>query len=364
MANSFFPSRTITIYMARMFLVRTISVLGALVLILQTLDLLGESGNVLAYAGNGGGQLWTYISLRAPQIVAFVLPFSVLLGTLITLATMNQNSEIVSMKGAGLSAHQILAPLFAASMLVAAVSFVFNDRIVSRATATLTRWQKAEYGPLPSDRKGQTNIWVRDGDDLIHAETVTGKGPSTILTDVTVYDREGGSLMTILHGARAVQSGEGWQLEEARTFNVARGTVQTSDRVAIGKGVRPDQFTLADVNADDLSLHGLYNAIQDLKAAGRPTGELEAGWWHKIAKPLSSMLMPLLGAVAGFGIARSGRLFVRAAIGMGLGFAYFVGDNFGLAMGSLGAYPPLLAAWGPFFLFLLIGEMVLIQTEE
>lgn len=364
MANSFFPSRTITIYMARMFLVRSLSVMGALVLILQTLDLLGESGNIMAHTGNGGGQLWTYISLRAPQIVAFVLPFSVLLGTLITLATMNQNSEIVSMKGAGLSAHQILAPLFAASMLVAAVSFVFNDRIVSRATATLTRWQKADYGPLPSDRKGQTNIWVRDGDDLIHAETVTGRGASTTLNDVTVYDREGGSLMRIIHGARAAQSGAEWQLEAASTFDVARGTRETSDRLAIGKGVRPDQFTLANVNADDLSLHGLYTAIQDLKAAGRPTSELEAGWWHKIAKPLSSMLMPLLGAVAGFGIARSGRLFVRAAVGMGLGFAYFVADNFGLAMGSLGAYPPLLAAWGPFFLFLLIGESVLIQTEE
>ena len=55
---------------------------------------------------------------------------------------------------------------------------------------------------------------------------------------------------------------------------------------------------------------------------------------------------------------------MRAVIGMALGFAYFVADNFGLAMGNLGAYPPLLAAWGPFFLFLLIGEAVLIQTEE
>jgi lipopolysaccharide export system permease protein len=51
-------------------------------------------------------------------------------------------------------------------------------------------------------------------------------------------------------------------------------------------------------------------------------------------------------------------------IGMALGFAYFVADNFGLAMGNLGAYPPLLAAWGPFMLFLLIGEAVLIRTEE
>ena len=74
--------------------------------------------------------------------------------------------------------------------------------------------------------------------------------------------------------------------------------------------------------------------------------------------------MPLLGAVAAFGIARSGKLFIRAVIGMGLGFAYFVADNFALAMGDLGAYPPLLAAWAPFFLFLLIGETVLIRTEE
>jgi lipopolysaccharide export system permease protein len=51
-------------------------------------------------------------------------------------------------------------------------------------------------------------------------------------------------------------------------------------------------------------------------------------------------------------------------IGMGLGFFYFVADNFALAMGNLGAYPPFLAAWAPFLLFLLIGEAVLIRTEE
>ena len=44
--------------------------------------------------------------------------------------------------------------------------------------------------------------------------------------------------------------------------------------------------------------------------------------------------------------------------------AHFRSDNFALAMGNIGAYPPLLAAWAPFFLFLLIGEAVLIRTEE
>jgi len=49
---------------------------------------------------------------------------------------------------------------------------------------------------------------------------------------------------------------------------------------------------------------------------------------------------------------------------MALGFAYFVVDNFALAMGNFGAYPPILAAWAPFALFLLVGETVLVRTEE
>lgn len=364
MSNSFFPSRTISWYMARMFLLRSLAVLFALTLVLQTLDLLGESGNVLGYKGNGSAQLWTYFFLRLPQIIAFLLPFSILLGTLITLATLNQNSEVISMKAAGLSAHQVLAPLIVAAFGVSILSFAFNDRIVSRASATLDRWQRAEYGPIPIDRKSQSNVWVRDGDHLIHAASVTGRGPDTRLFDVTIYNRKGGSLLAIVRAPQAQPKARAWMLTDANRFDVARGTQTRLGNVQAGSGVRPDQFTLSKVDADGLSFQGLWKAISDLRDAGRPTGTLEAGLWHKIAGPLSAILMPLLGAVAAFGIARSGRLFVRAVIGMGLGFAYFVADNFGLAMGNLGAYPPLLAAWGPFLLFLFIGEAVLIQTEE
>ncbi len=350
--------------MARMFLLRSLAVLFALALVLQTLDLLGESGNVLAHKGNGSAELWTYLSLRLPQIIAFLLPFSILLGTLITLATLNQNSEVISMKAAGLSAHQVLAPLIVAAFGVALVSFAFNDRIVSRASATLDRWQRAEYGPIPMDQRSQSNVWVRDGDHLIHVGTVTGRGGATRLLDVTIYNRAGGSLLAIVRAPRAIPQSGGWSLIGANRFDVQHGTQTPLGTVHVGTGVRPDQFTLSNVDADGLSFLGLWKAIGDLREAGRPTGALQAGLWHKLAGPLSAILMPLLGAVAAFGIARSGRLFIRAVIGMALGFAYFVADNFGLAMGNLGAYPPLLAAWGPFFLFLLIGESVLIQTEE
>ncbi|QCB44028.1 LPS export ABC transporter permease LptG [Sphingomonas sp. PAMC26645] len=361
---SFFPSRTVAIYMGRMFLVRTFAVLAALVLVLQALDLLSNSGDILAFPGNGDAQVWHYVSLRAPQIVSRFLPFSVLLGTILTLITMNQNSEIIALKGSGLSAHQVLAPLLVASLGVAMISFVFNDRVVARATATLNQWQKVNYGKLPIDRGDRANVWVRDGDDLIEVAQIRGRGDATRLGGITLYDRTGGNLVAILRADHGRRVANGWEVSPANRFDVKSGTVRPLGAVVIAKDVRPDQFTLASVDADGLSFGALKAAIADLSDAGRPTKALEGSLWHKLSGPLSSVLMPLLGAVAAFGIARSGKLFVRAVIGMGLGFAFFVADNFALAMGNLGAYPPFLAAWAPFLLFFFIGEAVLIRSEE
>jgi len=361
---SLFPSRVIAVYMARLFLVRTFGILAALVLVLQALDLLSESGRILAHAGNGDAEVWRYVSLRAPQIIATFLPFSVLLGTILTLITMNANSEVIALKAGGLSAHQVLAPLLIASLGVAGLSFWFNDRVVARATATLDQWQKVDYGPLPIDRGDRTNVWVRDGDDLIEVDQIKGRGNGAQLGGVTLYDRTGGNLMAIIRAPHGRRDGNAWLIGPTTRFDVKSGHLTQLGETRVAEGVRPDQFTLSSVDADGLSFGALRDAIHDLSDAGRPTKALEGSLWHKLSGPLSAVLMPLLGAVAAFGIARSGKLFVRAVIGMGLGFLYFVADNFALAMGNFGAYPPFLAAWAPFLLFLLIGEAVLIRSEE
>lgn len=352
------------LYVGRLFLIRSFSILFALVLILQTLDLLGESGKILAVAGNSDSDVWRYVGMRLPQIIETFLPFSVLLGTILTLITLNQNSEVVSMKAAGMSAHQVLAPLFLAALLVAGISFAFNERIVTRSTAALGAWQKVEYKRVPPDNGVRSNIWVRDGDDLINAATVETGGPAIVLRGVTIYERTGGVLSSMLKADSARAVAGGWELTGATRFLRRSGTVEPLGTIVAAKNVRPDQFTLAQVDGDELPFLQLRSAIADLEAAGRPVDALKGVLWHKISGPLSAILMPLLGAVAAFGLARSGKLFIRAILGMGLGFAYFVADNFALAMGDLGAYSPFLAAWGPFILFALIGEMILIRTEE
>jgi lipopolysaccharide export system permease protein len=334
-----------------------------LVLILMTLDVLGESGAILAPPGNGEADLWRYVALRLPQLVALFLPFSVLLGTLVTLAALNQNSEVVIMKAAGLSAHRILAPLMLAALGVAAINFAFNETVLVRAQAEFDVWKRNEYASTV-DRPTGRDTWVRAGPDLVQARTVSGTGDATRLSDVTIYDRRANQLMTIVRAATATPIAGGWRLADVATFDVASGRRTAARRLDFATPATPEQFTISAVRAEHTPFWELRPAIAALEAAGKPVNALKTGLNHKLSGPLSAVLMPLLGAVAAFGLARSGRLFLRAVVGLMLGFAYFVADNFAQAMADFGSFPPWAAAWAPFLMFLLIGEAVLVRTEE
>ncbi len=365
MLSGLFPSRTITLYLARLFVTRIVGVLFLLVLVLQMLQLLSESGDILAVPGNGEAQLWYYVSLNVPQLIARFLPYSVLLATLFTFWPLNQNSEVIAMRAAGLSAHQILAPMLLTAGVISLISFTFNETVVAPRTGVLKQWSAARYKPLPKDTGVRTNVYVPDGPNILTAQMVTGKGAATRLEGVTWYRRDAaGMVMEQIRGASASYAGPGWRLENPVRFDVATTVQSRVPTQVIAPSVSPAQLALGRVDPDGQNFITLGQSIKAMKASGRRVSELEGKWWHKFSGPLSALLMPLLGSVAAFGLARSGTLLIRAVLGMALGFTYFVVDNAALAMGNFGGYPPLIAAWAPFLLFLLLGETVLVKTEE
>lgn len=365
MQLDFFPSRILALYMMRIFASRIVAVLMVLVVILMMLDLLGKSGDILAYPGNGDAELWTYIGLRLPQLISRFLPYSVLLATLISLVSLNQNSEVIAMKAAGLSAHQILAPLLLTAGVVSFFNLVFNETMVAQATATLKGWEKNKYGPMPTASDARRNVYFADGMNILLASQVAGEGENAKMTGVTWYRRDpNGMLAQRVNAPEARYNGAGWVLRDAQVFDVATVSSTNVPAIEVGKTISPKNITKPRLDPDGLSFVALYNGIAGYEREGRPTSELWAKLWHKISGPFSTLLMPLLGSVAAFGLARSGHLFARAVIGMALGFTYFVVDTAALAVGNFGGYPPFLAAWGAFILFLLIGETVLIRTEE
>ena len=104
-----------------------------------------------------------------------------------------------------------------------------------------------------------------------------------------------------------------WLLEDVSIYDANMNVVRRLPEMAAMPGLTTNQLTLAKVDPTELNYWTLKNRIAELDAGGRPDDEARAGLAHKIAGPLSTLLMPLLAAVAAFGLARSGQVLLRAA---------------------------------------------------
>jgi len=360
------PSRTLARYMVKMHLTRFVGILVGLTAVLQFLDLLATSDDIMNAEGASWVSIASYVGMRAPQLISQFAPFAALIASLLTLATLNQHSEVVIMKAAGLSAHKILLPLGLASLVIAVLHFTFNETLVVKGNAELEYWEANDYAvDLPPNTNIAGRVWVKEGNLIILVESVSQLRNRVVLDRVSIYERDEKNRLKALEKADFAwyQNGK-WTLHEARRFDTTTHELTILPVRNWDIPTKPSRFQALTVDPNHVSLPELWTSMRRIEEEGLPTGRLMASFLQKVAGPASTLLMPLLAAVAAFGVHRAGSLVIRLVFGMALGFSFFVADNFMLAMGEFGAAPPFLAAWAPFFLFLLVGYAVIFNTEE
>jgi lipopolysaccharide export system permease protein len=238
------------------------------------------------------------------------------------------------MKAAGISRPDHRAADLA-SLLIAASPLPLPGDGVPRDGSP--RLGAVDYGPIRAKPAPQTTSGCAQ-DDLIFAAVVSGRGETHRgCRTSTVYDGRG-------------------TLSDHRQERRARAMAGCSKRSSAStsppprsRGSHPawprrgsHRFTLARVDPAEQDLPTLKDSIDQMKAAGRATAALEAGLLAQDFRAALGVLMPLLGAVAAFGLARPAS-FPPRGDGMALGLRYFVADNFALAMGQSGRLPALLA---------------------
>lgn len=351
-------------YLAQRFIGVFLMLFIGISLVLLALNLLAESGDVLAGEGASGLSLLRYSYLNWPQLATQLPPFVTLLAALITFATLNQRSEIIVMKAAGVSPFHIVRPLVVAGGLVAIVHFVFNEFVVVPTTVQLRQWQAVDYAM--DDREmppAPTDTWAMEDDTTIRVRSVTLNG--TILDDVTLYRKNDEGLMSqVVNADFAAHVDGSWTLFDVNTFNIANHTMTSQKEMAWSVSLPPGRFLALSLQRETISFFDLADTMQQLRQEGQPVNQLMAWLHQKVAAPLSSVIMPLLGALAAFGVYRGGLLFVRITAGALLGFSYFVVDNLLLALGQFGSLPPALSAWAPLALFLCVGIGIIVYAEE
>jgi len=352
-------------YIARTFLLRFLVLLIGLSVVLESLDVLSQSSEILAADGATSASLWRFAALRTPQMISTVASFAALLAVIITCSVYAQHSEVVVMQTAGLSSFRFVYPMMGTCAIIALAHFIFNESHVIKANEEFERWKASGYSvedvqALPEATYG---AWATDGNTVVRVQAVTRGG--TILDRISLYLRDDeGRLESLIAANFAAYVDGKWTLFDVRSFTAADNMVTTQPQMAWQTDISPDRFVALSIEPGSISFGELNATINRLRNEGATTDRLQTWLHHKLSGPAGTILMPLLGCLAAFGVFRSGVMFFRVLAATAFGFSYFIVDNFMLAVGQFGTIPAPLAAWSPLLLFLILGSAVLFYTEE
>jgi lipopolysaccharide export system permease protein len=270
------------------------------------------------------------------------------------------------MRAAGMSVHKVLFPIGVSCLIIALAHFILHESFVVRTTGKLAYWEANNYAvDLGADSGLRTDIRIAQDDEIVSAAGAARQGARVRLNDVSVLSLDANGLaQSIVEAPTAIFEEGEWRFERAQKLDVQSLTPLSVEDSNWETTLRPDQIFAMSINPDQTGLFELAGQIGELGQNAAERRSATTSFLSRFSKPMSTLVMPLLGAIAGFGVSRSGSQLVRAAAGASLGFAYFVAENLMIALGKLGAVPAVFGAFFAFAFFVLVGVAILLTMED
>jgi lipopolysaccharide export system permease protein len=365
---------TVSRYSSRSLVTHLVMTLLGCVALLELLDLLNNSDDIIARHGNHVSALAKYAGLRLPDITSFILPFAVLIAAQLMLAKFARDNEILALKASGLSFYRLLSTLIPVGLAIGALHFLLSDQVVPRTARALQAWDANAEGDVTGGMTPQSQsnpatpgpgVWVRDGSSYIHIGAVLAEGAE--LRSITIYERGASSILERrIMAKRAVYLDKQWKLLDVEVLELGANQSRKPTlhaELPWHTSLTPNH--LVDLAADPttLSLADVYRFAARPDVGSRPVDFYKTWLQRKIALPLTTLLMILLAAPVAQGLQRHGGIGMGLAVGVGLGFLYFVAEGLLLTLGETGAIPPTVAAWSPMVLFATFGIGALLRIE-
>lgn len=289
---------------------------------------------------------FVYAALSLPQVVYGMFPVATLIGSLFALGGLAAHQELMIMRVAGADLWRLGRAVAWGGLILAVLTVLLGEFVAppTKRIAETVRVQKmyAGIGAL-----GQHGIWLKSGRDVVHISRVLSAGRLAGLHIYTL-DREGG-IKAVRHAKGASYRDDHWILHDVQGTRFASGRTHRIDasQKVWTSFVLPETFQVLAVAPGDLSWRGLSRYMAYLHANGLSSARYETAFWHKIAVPVSVLLMVLLALPFSLGRLRGGGAGQRLALGVVIGLVYYLIDRTVLEAGQGFRFAPLAAAWIP-----------------
>jgi lipopolysaccharide export system permease protein len=366
-------ARTLSLYIARVFLLAVLAMLAALSALVALFDFIELLRRSVTRPEATFGVVSEIAAMRLPWVAMEILPFAVLLGGIIAFWRLTRSSELVVARAAGVSAWQFLAaPVICAIALGAfATGAISPLSAVMRARAEVLEDNFLRTGGGPMALNGG-QLWLRQADRgldpqgvaILHARAVEAREVELYARDVTVFRLDDSDrLLQRIDAANAVLLEGAWSLFQARTVTAGHLPVAKA-RLEFPTDLTVSRVQESFATPDTFSVWALPSFIALLDRSGFSSIRHRLHYQALLALPLLAGTMCLLAA--GFSMRPQRRGGVAQMIGSGIaaGFALFLVSKLAEEFGQSGAVPPLLAAWAPAAAGLMLSVALLLHLED
>lgn len=315
--------------------------------------------------------------LQMPYFIGLSFPMATLLASLMAYSRLSKDSEMVALRGCGVSLYRLVLPAVLLGLLVTGVTFTFNEVLVptTKYQATTIYEQALNQEKLPFQDE---NIFYQQFDDV---EQPNGEKAQELIRLFYAHQFDGQQMRGLVildfsqKNLNQVVTAESatWNPTQ-NIWNFVNGTIYLVAADGSSRNIlRFEQqqlqipripLDLALPSRDPLEM-SLAEAKQQLKLLRQNGDEkeirqLEIRIQQKYALPFACVMFGLIGASLG---ARSQRTSTATGFGISLLiiFVYYLLSFSTDILGQIGLLSPILSAWLSILLGLTVGGWLLIR---
>lgn len=370
---------TLSLYLARRFLVTFLGVFGVFLLLLLMIDMVEQ---IRRFAGTTVplAEAARLAALNTPGMLYQILPLVTVLATIALFLALSRSSELVAIRAAGRSGLRILMAPVATAVAIGAVAVaVMNPLVAATSRAYEARSNALQRGGESILSVSREGLWLREGSEagqrVIRADRANLDG--TRLFRVTFIDfpppgaadgRATGGPLARIEAAEAELVPGAWVLTDAKRWDFARPNPErdatTLPRLELPTTLTRDQIRDSFGTPSAIPIWQLAAFIDSLDRAGFAALEHRVWFQMELALPLLMAAMVLVAAGFTMRHARAGNRGLMMLLAVVAGFAIFFLRNFARVMGENGQIPVLVAAWTPPVAAILLSLGLLLHLED
>ncbi len=341
--------------------------IGAFLAVLVGVQLLYEMLRLIYQQGFPAWAAVRIFFLELPAVITLTFPMATIFGSLMGMARLSGDGELVAMRAGGISIMRIARPIIVVGFVVSIAGLAINESVVPGAKDRAFEIAREVHSTVATDK--DLALEIRDDEDhverWVHARAFDPD--SLTLSGATVVDFTLGPRAELYEAEVARWQGQYLILENVRYTKWIDGEQFTADvpRMMVPIGRTPEEVERVRKLPDDMSLAELQEQAGLADEQGRPAwaNRLRQHYAIRLALPWACVGFAVLGVALGVQRQRSSR-----GIGMGLSllviFVYYVVLHTLTLVGERGVADPALMAWTPNVLLYLVGAGLLLRASQ